>query len=74
MKTKKDIQVKICEIENEISKESKGQNRPIVIRGLELSKHIMEWVLEDSKPQYLSGGGFQNSGEWETDGLSGFRG
>jgi hypothetical protein len=47
MKTKTDIEVKICEIENEISKENEKEvPSPIRIGTLEVSLRILKWVLE----------------------------
>lgn len=54
-----------------------------VLRSKDLAMYIIELetkidtlreVIVLSSTNNLSGGGFQNSGEWETDGLSGFRG
>lgn len=47
MKNKTDIEVKICEIENEISKE-KEKEVPSSLRigTLEVSLHVLKWVLE----------------------------
>jgi hypothetical protein len=48
MKTQKDIEVKICEVENEISKEN-AKNSPSTVRikSLELTLSVLNWVLDN---------------------------
>lgn len=48
MKSKRDIEVKICEIENELSKEkAKIDTSEIRVKAYEVSLTILNWVLKD---------------------------